>query len=208
MVIDQWLADLLANVPLAVGMLIVLWAMFNRWSQSEDTRESNRAADEAARNAQMGRILDLQANMQATIQSLNGILVSLRDVIERHDAAAAGESRRLDGRLDNIEAATSAARQASVQTLEMVKPLPGKADTTLAAVQALTERLDAIDGKLAEISDSVRGIAEGWTAQGKMNSAIQRRLQDMEQVRQSMQETLQDIRSDIRELMARAGETA
>ena len=208
MVIDQWLADLLANVPLAVGMLIVLWAMFNRWSQSEDSRESNRAADEAARNEQMTRILDLQANMQTTVQSLNNILAAIRDVIERHDAAAAGASKHLDERLDEIEAVAVTARNASGQTLEIVKPLPGKSDSTLSAVQALAGRLDAIDGRLAEISDSVRGIAEGWTAQGKMNSAIQGELRDMEQVRRSMQEALQDIRGDIRDLLARAGETA
>jgi len=206
--VEQWLADLIANVPLAAAMLIIYYILSRDQNRLEEQREQTRALDETARNQQIAQLVSINAGMQAAVTRLGETLAAVTTLIERHDAAAANLRAHMDERLDEIEAVAVTARNASGQTLEIVKPLPGKSDSTLSAVQALDGRLDAIDGKLAEISDSVRGIAEGWTAQGKMNSAIQRRLQDMEQVRQSMQETLQDIRSDIRELMARAGETA
>jgi len=206
--VEQWLVDLIANVPLAVAMLIIYYILSRDQNRLEEQREQTRALDETARNQQIAQLVSINAGMQAAVTRLGETLAAVTALIERHDAAAANLRAHMDERLDEIEAVAVTARNASGQTLEIVKPLPGKSDSTLSAVQALDERLDAIDSRLAEISDSVRGIAEGWTAQGKMNSAIQNELRDMEQVRRSMQEALQDIRSDIRDLLARAGDTA
>jgi len=206
--VEQWLADLIANVPLAAAMLIIYYILSRDQNRLEEQREQTRALDETARNQQIAQLVSINAGMQAAVTRLGETLAAVMTLIERHDAAAVNLRTHMDERLDEIEAAAVTARNASGQTLEIVKPLPGKSDNTLSAVQALDERLDAIDSRLAEISDSVRGIAEGWTAQGRMNETIQNELRDMEQVRRSMQEALQDIRGDIRDLLARAGETA
>ena len=205
---EQWLADLIANVPLAAAMLIIYYILSRDQNRLEEQREQTRALDETARNQQIAQLVSINAGMQAAVTRLGETLAAVTTLIERHDAATISSRAHMDERLDEIEAVAVTARNASGQTLEIVKPLPGKSDNTLSAVQALDERLDAIDSRLAEISDSVRGIAEGWTAQGRMNETIQNELRDMEQVRRSMQEALQDIRGDIRDLLARAGETA
>lgn len=204
---EEWLVNLIANVPLAVAMLVIYYFITKDQTRLEESREETRKADEAARNNQIDSLIAIQGGTQVALSNVGEILAGLHTDLGQHDGRMRAMRDQLNTRLDELETVAVTTRIQSADTLEIVRPLPGMTKGTHASVQALETRLGQIEEQIAGVNSAVQLLCERCR-DSEQTAAVQSAISRMMAAVDGLREDLDTVRKEVHELLARTAGAA
>jgi len=115
---EQFIAEVLSQVPLVLAVLIIWWLMERRQSDLTEQREANaqqrevnRAATEKARNEHIDRLIDVTATLAAKIEQMADVTAGVQTAVDigfNETAIAVGHlEARLSEHDDHVSVAAS-----------------------------------------------------------------------------------------------------
>lgn len=177
---EEWFANLLTQVPLAIAILLIWYLMDIQQSKAEDKRETNRAADNAAQNKTVETLLQTSISFSQSVNTLAGKVDRLVDhtadvqtsidtgfdrQLETIEKAAINstvehgkiESKvdKMDMKIDEIIVSITELQSQMASVQERMKTLCDTDSKTEQAIQQILVELAALNAKMTKLIDAL-----------------------------------------------------